>query len=170
MSSNTPIASLKNTMSKIKPSIDNTKLMVIYILALLIIIFVGYYIYIKYLSPKIAELYKPNNEKLPKWGNTTASNEAELLFFYANWCPYCKSAKPEWEKVKKEYENKTINGYKVIFVDVDCTTPNNESTKLMDNYNVEGFPTIKLNKNGTQISYDAKVTYDHLTEFLKTTL
>jgi thiol-disulfide isomerase/thioredoxin len=165
MSSN----SLKESIPKIQP-ISSIKMMVIYILIIIVVVFVCYYVYIKFFSPKIAELYKPNNEQMPKWGSSTSSNEAELLFFYATWCPYCKSAKPEWEKVKKEYENKTINGYKVIFVDVDCTTPNNETNKLMDTYNVEGFPTIKLNKNGKQISYDAKVQSDRLIEFLKTAL
>jgi thiol-disulfide isomerase/thioredoxin len=152
-------------------SFSNVKSIVIIVLILIVTVFICYYVYIKFFSPKIAELYKPNNEQVPKWGNSkSSSNEAELYFFYANWCPYCKSAKPEWEKVKKEYENKTINGYKVIFIDVDCSTPNNETNKLMDNYNIEGFPTIKLNKNGSQINYDAKVTYTHLTDFLKTAL
>jgi thiol-disulfide isomerase/thioredoxin len=151
-------------------SFSNGKTIVIIVLILIVTVFICYYVYIKFFSPKIAEMYKPNKEQVPKWGNSNSSNEAELYFFYANWCPYCKSAKPEWEKVKKEYENKTINGYKVIFVEVDCTTPNNETNKLMDNYNVEGFPTIKLNKNGSQINYDAKVTSEHLIEFLKSAL
>jgi len=152
-------------------SFSNVKTLVIIVLILIVTVFICYYVYIKFFSPKIAEMYKPNKEQVPKWGNSnSSSNEAEIYFFYANWCPYCKSAKPEWEKVKKEYENKTINGYKVIFIEVDCSTPNNETNKLMDNYNVEGFPTIKLNKNGSQINYDAKVTSAHLIEFLKSAL
>jgi len=151
-------------------SFSNTKSIVIIVLVLLVVVFIVYYAYIKVFSPKIAELYKPNKEQVPKWGSNASSNEAELYFFYATWCPYCKTAKPEWEKVKKEYENKTINGYKVIFIDVDCSTPNNETNKLMDKYHVEGFPTIKLNKNGSQVNYDAKVTSSHLIEFLKTAL
>jgi len=150
---------------------SNLKSIVIIVLILLVVIFIVYYIYIKFFSPKIAELYKPNNEKVPKWdASNTSSNEVELYFFFANWCPHCRNAKPEWEKVKKEYENKTIKGYKVIFIEVDCSNPSNEANKLMDQYHVEGFPTIKMNKNGTQINYDAKVTSSHLIEFLKTAL
>lgn len=153
------------------PSFSNTKSIVIIVLILIVVVFILYYVYIKFFSPKIAELYKPNKEQVPIWGsNGSSSNEAELYFFYATWCPHCKTAKPEWEKVKKEYENKTINGYKVIFIEVDCSTPNNETNKLMDKFHVEGFPTIKLNKNGSQINYDAKVTSSHLIEFLKTAL
>jgi len=147
----------------------NYKFYIGLVLILLILVFLIYYIYTKYYSPKLKELYKPNKEQVPLW-NKESKNEAELLLFYANWCPHCKSAKPEWEKVKSEYENKLINGYKVIFVEVDCSSPNPNTTKMMDEYNIEGFPTIKLNKNNQIITYDAKVTQDHLVEFLKTAL
>ena len=57
---------------------SNVKNIIIYILVLLIVVFILYYVYIKFFTPKIAELYKPNNEKVPKWGSTTSSNEAEI--------------------------------------------------------------------------------------------
>ena len=37
-------------------------------------------------------------------------------------------------------------------------------------YNVEGFPTIKLLKDGQVIEYDAKPTKETLTQFLNTVL
>jgi thiol:disulfide interchange protein len=112
--------------------------------------------------------YHPNKE-VDNMSNED-NNSAELLFFYADWCPHCKTAKPEWEKTKAEYSNNTIDGYKVLFVDVDCTHPDSKTTSMMDKYNVEGFPTIILLKNNEVITYDAKVTYDHLSQFLKTAL
>ena len=63
-----------------------------------------------------------------------------------------------------------LNGYKIIFVEIDCSNPDSKTTSLMDKYNVEGFPTVVLIKNKEVITYDAKVTYDHLSEFLKTSL
>jgi thiol-disulfide isomerase/thioredoxin len=106
---------------------------------------------------------------MPLWTKDN-SNEVEILFFFANWCPHCRTAKPEWEKAKTEYNNNTIDGYKIIFVEVDCTTPDSKTTSMMDTYNVEGYPTIILLKNNEVITYDAKVTYDHLVEFLKSAL
>ena len=29
-------------------------------------------------------------------GSNTSSSEAEIIFFYANWCPHCKAAMPHW--------------------------------------------------------------------------
>ena len=27
-----------------------------------------------------------------------------LRFFYADWCPHCQRAKPEWERLMREYK------------------------------------------------------------------
>ena len=98
------------------------------------------------------------------------SKDAEIMFFYVDWCPHCKTAKPAWNDVKSEYENKTINGYKVIFTEINCTEETAEVESLMNKYNIEGFPTIKLLKDGQVIEYDAKPTKETLTQFLNTVL
>jgi thiol-disulfide isomerase/thioredoxin len=92
------------------------------------------------------------------------------MFFYADWCPHCKAAKPIWNDLKSEYENKTINGYNVVFTEVDCSEETAEVEKLMNQYNVEGYPTIKLIKDGQVIEYDAKPSKETLTKFLNTVL
>jgi thiol-disulfide isomerase/thioredoxin len=112
--------------------------------------------------------YKANNEitkTIP-----SEQKEAELLFFYVDWCPHCKTAKPAWNDLKSEYENRTINGYKVIFTDIDCTNETAEVSQMMDQYKIEGYPTIKLLKDGQVIEYDAKPSKDTLEQFLKTVL
>jgi thiol-disulfide isomerase/thioredoxin len=111
----------------------------------------------------------PKNE-IAKTINPSEQKEAELLFFYVDWCPHCKTAKPAWNDVKGEYENKTINGYKVIFTEINCTEETAEVESLMNKYNIEGFPTIKLLKDGQVIEYDAKPTKETLTQFLNTVL
>ncbi len=135
-----------------------------------IILFVGlalfYYFY--YIAPSSKTSYQPNNEHMPSDG--TYGKTAELLFFYADWCPHCKAAKPIWNDMKSEYESKTINGYKVIFVDVDCSEESPEVEKLMNQYSIEGYPTIKLIKDGQVIEYDAKPSKEVLTKFLNTVL
>jgi thiol-disulfide isomerase/thioredoxin len=156
-------------LSSFNQSVNNNKYTIIAILFLLLLTFIIYYVYIKYYSSKLLELYKPNNEKMPEWTKDNI-NEVELIFFIANWCPHCKTAKPEWEKAKSEYNNNTINGYKILFVEIDCTQPDSKTTSMMDKYNVEGYPTIILLKNNEVITYDAKVTYDHLSQFVKTAL
>ena len=97
-------------------------------------------------------------------------HSAELMFFSVDWCPHCKTAKPEWEQLKAEYKDKKINGYKVIFTDIDCTKETPQVEKLMNTYKIEGYPTIKLLKDGQVIDFDAKPTKDTLVKFLNTVL
>jgi thiol-disulfide isomerase/thioredoxin len=92
------------------------------------------------------------------------------MLFYVDWCPHCKTAKPDWDEVKTQFQNKTINGYKVIFTEINCTTETEEVEKLMNKFKVEGYPTIKLIKDGQVIEYDAKPSKDTLIQFLNTVL
>jgi thiol-disulfide isomerase/thioredoxin len=131
----------------------------------LILIIVAYYTYKQY-SDKTN--FHANRENIPK--DQSSNKTATLMLFYVDWCPHCKTAKPVWDDLKSEYENKTINGYTIVFTEINCTTESNEVEKMMDKYNVEGFPTIKLLKDGQIIEYDAKPTRETLNQFLNTVL
>lgn len=135
-------------------------------IVLFVIIAILYYFY--YVVPSMKPKYNHNSEQVPKDSN--ADKTAELLFFYADWCPHCKAAKPIWNELEVEYENKTINGYKVTFTPIDCSEETSEVEKLMNQYNIEGYPTIKLLKDGQVIEFDAKPSKETLTKFLNTVL
>lgn len=140
------------------------------ILAFLFIILV-IYLYYQYVKPATKANFTANSEYNETGsGSGSGSGEAELMLFYADWCPHCKTAKPIWEELKSEYENKKINGYTVMFTDVNCTNETPEIESLMNKYKIEGFPTIKLLKNGQIIEYDAKPSKNTLVEFLNTAL
>jgi thiol-disulfide isomerase/thioredoxin len=131
---------------------------------LAIAIYAVYY-YVFVLTPSLQQKYKPNSEHMSNPNMTSKS--AEILFFHADWCPHCKVAMPIWEDFKKENQGKIINGYNIIFTNVDCSsTDNAESEQLIEQYNVEGYPTIKLAKDGQIISYEAKPTRETLNQFL----
>ena len=99
--------------------------------------------------------------------NNSSAKSADILFFYADWCPHCKQAKPEWSKFKAEYQNKLVSEYKLNLIDVNCTSELGESGQLIKTYDVEGFPTVKANSNGKIINFDAKVTKENLDLFVK---
>jgi thiol-disulfide isomerase/thioredoxin len=134
----------------------------------ILFIIIGLFCYFYYLSPILKPKYQHNSEQGPN--DSGNGNTAELLFFYADWCPHCKAAKPIWNDLKAEYENKTVNGYKIIFTEIDCSEESAEVEKMMNQYNVEGYPTIKLIKDGQVIEYDAKPSKDVLVKFLNTAL
>lgn len=146
-------------------NLSSNTLILVGVVLFFTIVAIFYYFY--YVAPSLNTKYEPNSEP-PRGGGS--SNKAELLFFYADWCPHCKAAKPIWNDLKTEYENKTINGYQVIFTEVDCSEETAEVEKLMNQYSVEGYPTIKLVKDGQVIEYDAKPSRETLTKFLNTVL
>lgn len=93
--------------------------------------------------------------------------KAELYFFYTDWCPHCKKAKPEWAKIKENYSgNKKINGYVLTFIEVDCE----KEQDLANKFDVKGYPTIKLVKGNQIIEFDAKPEVSTLEGFLSTVL
>ena len=158
-----------NYMSKLKnfTSAISMKTIVI-ILAIILFLGIGIFIYTKQVKSKFNTGYSANNENT--YGSDGKSGEVELLLFYADWCPHCKTAKPIWEEIKAEYESKTVNGYSIIFTEINCTTETPEVEKMMNTYKVEGFPTIKLLKNGQIIEYDAKPSKSTLEQFLNTAI
>lgn len=159
--------SFLSALNTIKNKLSLNTLM--YILAAILFLSLAVYIYYKYVSPKLSPKYVPNREIIDEGTlSGTSQKQAELLFFFANWCPHCKSAKPIWENVKGEFENKIINGYKLIFTSVDCTKESDETENMMNKYNIEGFPTIKLLKDNQIIEYDAKVNKETLEQFINT--
>lgn len=89
-----------------------------------------------------------------------------LYFFGVEWCPHCKHAKPEWDSFVEENKNKTFNGKKVNFVNVDC----DKDSSLADKYDVSGYPTIKLDTGSNVIEFKSKPEKNSLTEFLEKSL
>lgn len=108
------------------------------------------------------------NRVLNKWGiegfegsplnNLTAKpnpgpNDVILVFFYADWCPHCVSAKPEFAKVVAKMNNTKVNGKNVKVQACNCEGSEVEKAAASDN-NIEGFPTIKLLTNTNAIDYN----------------
>jgi len=160
--SNSYISVIKNSLTSM------SSMSIIFVVSMILFSLLAVYYYYYYILPEMNPKYKPNNERVTD--SDSGNNIAELLFFYANWCPHCKAAKPIWNELKTEYENKSINGYKIVFTEVDCSEETSETEKMMNQYNIEGYPTIKLLKDGQVIEYDAKPNKDTLVQFLNTVI
>lgn len=138
----------------------------LYVFAAIVALIVLYFLYKYVTKNKVA--YKENREHVTTEANSNSGSDAEIMLFYVDWCPHCKTAKPEWEQVKNEYNGKTINGYNVLFTEINCTNESPDIEKMVSQYKIEGYPTIKLLKSGQVIEFDAKPTKDNLTRFLNT--
>lgn len=139
---------------------NNRLLFVFSVLWLFLTLIIAYFSYTSYVKPMISE-HKLNKEFINK--NIDNSEDILVMYFYTEWCPYCKKAKPEWNKFESYVDNKNKSiDYTISLVSVNC----DESKSIADKYEVDGYPTVKLIYKNKVHDFDAKVTKDNLVEFL----
>uniref|UniRef100_A0A6C0JWG9 Thioredoxin domain-containing protein n=1 Tax=viral metagenome TaxID=1070528 RepID=A0A6C0JWG9_9ZZZZ len=126
-------------------------------IVLLVVLFsyIGYNVY-----QKVYEKKADIKEFSDVANTNTRKKEAQVLFFFANWCPHCRKATPEWQQFKEEYNNnKVVNEYRISCQEIDCTDEKDQKTAaLIKQYNIESYPTIIMLVGDNKIDYDAKVT------------
>jgi len=133
------------------------------ILVVTLFIIAALIIYRKSVVGRANKKYVANNE----YNKSRQGVESvDIYFFYTEWCPHCKTAKPIWFEFKKDMEGKKVNGVSVNFFEVDC----DKDTEMSDKFNVKGFPTIKMMKGNQMIEYDAKPSKETLNEFVRSSL
>ena len=128
-------------------------------LIFIVFICVSVYIYFNFVKPLFNKDYVNNREFV----NNNYTDDVIIYFFYTEWCPHCKQAKPEWNAFKENInKNKTMYKTKIIFREIDC----DKDAGTAEEYNVEGYPTIKLVWKADVYDYDAKPNRTHLLEFI----
>merc|ERR1711915_170473 len=81
-----------------------------------------------------------------------------LVEFYAPWCGHCKQLTPIWDKLGEKYKDHES----IVIAKMDSTANELEEVK------VQGFPTIKLFKKGTNeiVDYNGERTEAGFVKFL----
>merc|ERR1711988_628135 len=82
-----------------------------------------------------------------------------LVEFYAPWCGHCKQLAPIWDELGEKYKDHET----IVIAKMDSTANELEEVK------VQGFPTIKLFKKGTNeiVDYNGDRTVDGFSKFLE---
>jgi len=161
--------SASSTLSSISSTISaNSKNIVIAIVILAAIGGIVYYIIKNDMIPGLNKFFQDSQgiTSAPDGIGATDDKVAQLFLFKVDWCPHCKSAKPIFDEVEKELKGQPLNGYTVTFTTVDCEA----EPDMADKFKIEGYPTIKLVKDGQVIEYDAKPDKDQINQFLKTVI
>ena len=139
---------------------NRTRLLVLFIT---IIFFVAsYYAYVWYAANTIA----------PKVTNDIANanrrdKTADVYFFSVDWCPHCKTAKPEWNKFVQNYDGKEVNGFIIKCNTVNATNDeNSDISTLLQKFGVEHYPTLKMVVDGKIIEFKGKILETSLVKFM----
>jgi thiol-disulfide isomerase/thioredoxin len=95
----------------------------------------------------------------------------KIILYHTDWCGYCKRFIPTWEELKLDVELGNI----VNFIDVNMTNEdknitgdlNSDDLNIVNNVEIQGFPTIKLLHNGKIIDYNGKREKNDIIDFIK---
>jgi len=165
-----------NLIASLLKAITDYKGVVIILGIVVFFILLTIWVYRTHVMPKLNPDFVANKEFESGGGESEEKyKEARLMYFYADWCPHCKAAKPHVDEIKSIYDasssGKRVNDYGIYFEYVDCSDSNDAVViEKMDKYNVEGFPTIKLKYDGKVADMDAKPDKETIELFLNTML
>ena len=138
---------------------------IIGLIVFIIFIIAGKYAYEKYYMSSIQD----KNAVYKDVANANRqSKEIMIYFFNVDWCPHCKTAKPEWTTFKNKMDGKELNGYVLKCIDINCTEETADVTRVINEFHIEGYPTVKMVKDGQQIEFDSKITKETLETFVET--
>ena len=106
---------------------------------------------------------RPMGEVKPTLSNISGVNKGEvnLVLLYAPWCGHSKRMLPDYERVKSEFDGKTINGKNINVIMYDSDV---DKDKVKE-YGVKGFPSLFVEKDGNRESFPHR-TYDKISEYL----
>jgi thiol-disulfide isomerase/thioredoxin len=158
------------------------------IFALIILLVFGVLFYKKYLKQQMTPEFVENKEFLEVIEDAPADKGISTAYFFTvEWCPYCKSAIPDWNKISDKYKTKKIHGQDVNFKLVDCSNVDDTNKagarcENLEDYeqslftnNVTGYPTIivvkgEYNENITNNIYvlQSRPTEENIENFITT--
>ena len=144
-------------------SMTDKKGLIIILITILLFLFLIMIIYNNFIKGLINKNHQVNKE----FASPSSSDDVLILYFYTQWCPYCKQSMPEIKKFEDYVTGLNAeNSYKITVTKIDC----DENTTMADKYKIQGYPTIKLIYKGKVYDYDAKPTKENLIQFLETTI
>jgi thiol-disulfide isomerase/thioredoxin len=155
---NTYLENSKNLLYRI--TYDKKQLLFVTILVIIFII-VSVFVYNNYIKNFIDKNHSVNREFVD---TRNTDNDVLILYFYTEWCPYCKQASSEINKFEEYIKTlNASNDFIITLTKVDC----DKNSTIADKYKVENYPTIKLIYKKEVYNYDAKPTKEHLIQFLE---
>jgi len=90
----------------------------------------------------------------------SGGSDINLVLVYAPWCGHSKRMLPDYERVRSEFDGKTINGK-----NINILMYTDEDKDKVKEYGVKGFPSLFLEKDGNRESFPHR-TYEKISEYL----
>jgi thiol-disulfide isomerase/thioredoxin len=107
-------------------------------------------------------------EQEPPIESTLDGTQANFMFFYASWCPHCKTAQQPWHSFKQLVKNNnfTYGGMKITFEEINAETDKGKAAL----YGIQAYPTFKVQTMDKLFEMRGAPTAANFREFLKKAL
>ena len=79
-----------------------------------------------------------------------------MIKFFQPWCGHCTRMKPDWDRLAEEAHPS------VFIADIDCS----QETQICLEEGIDGFPTIKVYKDGSEDTYNDGRDFNSLKTFV----
>ena len=154
---------------KLVSGMMNPKFLFIIVL-LAIFISLAFFVYNKYVAPKLNPDFVPNKEFVQKNSDV---DEAILYYFRVDWCPICKNkSDPVMKELKEFYEKNPPKSLPLTFITINPEKDPGAAEGFEEkfNLNVDGYPSIFLVKGDKIVEFNANPTIDTLKDFIHAAL
>ena len=163
------LARIKKSIPAFPIKLDKKTMLILGIITA-VLLMITYHVYTTYAVPRLFKK-NPANMEYVREGENKFLNSLIVRFFYADWCPHSKKALVHWNSLREDEEvgnGSVVNGYKIKYELHDCSDENDANTETrLNEFKVDGFPTIKVEKGSDIIEFDAKPDYEILKKFIK---
>lgn len=141
------------------------KRMILYVFLIAVFSTATYFAYTALVKPRLA-FYENFGADISN--DNDRPSEANLLGFFADWCPHCKTATPVWNSFTDGMKEQPTGKYLLTATTVDSS---DGSDSRIQQYAINGYPTVILVKDGGQIvRFEGKITKDSLSSFVTSSL
>ncbi|XP_075990887.1 protein disulfide-isomerase A5 [Anticarsia gemmatalis] len=106
-------------------------------------------------------IHLQDGEALAKFlKKSAASYKKSLIMFYAPWCGYCKSMKPDYVQAAADLKGESF------LAAIDVAKPGNSKIRQM--YNITGFPTLLYYEKGQyKLPYNGDNKHQAIVDFMR---
>jgi thiol-disulfide isomerase/thioredoxin len=90
----------------------------------------------------------------------SGTENINLVLIYAPWCGHSKRMLPDYERIKSEFDGKTINGKTINIV-----MHTDEDKDKVKEYGVKGFPSLFIEKDDNRENFPHR-SYEKISDYL----
>ena len=158
---------LENSKNIVNEIIRDKKLIMLVVILIILFTSLFFFVYNNYIKSFITKNHSLNREFISKDNKKIYNNDVLIIFFYTEWCPYCKQALPEIRKFEDYIVSENSkNDFVITLTKIDC----DKDSTIADKYKIESYPTIKLIYKNEIYNYDAKPNRSNLIKFVETSI